>query len=82
MRATVTIPDHLFAEADRRAKEMGVSRSHLYQEALDHYLRQLRASALTERMDRHLDKHGQAIEPAFGDYVSRAWDQEIGEDEW
>jgi metal-responsive CopG/Arc/MetJ family transcriptional regulator len=82
MRATVTIAEELFEEADRRAKELGVSRSHLYQEALDHYLQQLRARELTERMDRHLEKHGQTIEPEFGDYVARAWAQEIGEDEW
>ena len=81
MRATVTIPEPLFSEADRTAKELGVSRSRLYQEALEHFLRELRSRALTLRMDRHLEKHGPQA-PELGDYVARAWAQEIGEDEW
>lgn len=82
MRATVTIDDDLFSEADRRAAEQGISRSRLYQQALEHYLRELRARALTEQMDRHLQRHGQAIDAAFGDYVAEAWAQELGDDEW
>jgi metal-responsive CopG/Arc/MetJ family transcriptional regulator len=41
MRSTVTIRDDLFEAADRVAARLGISRSRLYQIALEAYLRRL-----------------------------------------
>ena len=82
MRATVTIDDLLFSEADERAKEMGLSRSRLYQTALEHYLRRLRERKLTEQMNRHLDRYGDETDRHLESYVAEAWSSDMGDDEW
>jgi hypothetical protein len=82
MRATVTIGDDLFARADRVAEELGISRSRLYQLALEAYLRTLRDEALTIRANDVIAEYGQPVDPSFGDYIKKAWSQESGDDEW
>jgi len=82
MRATVTIDDDLFLEADRRAREMGLSRSGFYQRAVERFLRELRDGALTEQMNRYLEKHDDPTDDAIADYVAEVWGREMGEDEW
>src|SRR5690606_23660197 len=54
MRATVTIRDDLFEAADRVAERLGISRSRLYQTALEAYLRRLEEDVLTEQMNAAL----------------------------
>jgi metal-responsive CopG/Arc/MetJ family transcriptional regulator len=82
MRATVTVDDELFAEADRRAAELGVSRSGFYQRALEHYLERLRAAALTDRMNRFLERYGDGIDSDFASHVAEVWSRDMGDDEW
>jgi Arc/MetJ family transcription regulator len=82
MRATVTIDDELFGEADAMADRLGISRSRLYQEALRRYIATLRERALTEQLDAHIRVHGQPLDASFQRYVSRVWAQDMGDDEW
>lgn len=82
MRATITIGDELFAEADRAAAARGISRSRLYQEAIEGHLRHLREKELTARMNRHIERHGQPISPDFREYVAKTWSADMGDDEW
>ena len=82
MRATVTIDESLFSEADECAKEMGLSRSRFYQSALQHYLRRLRERKMTEQMNRHLEKYGETTDRALESYVAEAWARDMGNDEW
>ena len=82
MRATVTVDDALFAEADRRAAELGLSRSGFYERAIEYYLQRLREEMLTDRMNRLLDKHGDSIDPDFASHVAEVWARDMGEDEW
>jgi predicted DNA-binding protein len=81
MRATVTIRDELFGEADAMAERLGISRSRLYQAALERYLTELRDRALTEQMNEHLRVHG-AHRSGLERYVAQAWAQDMGDDEW
>ena len=82
MRATVTVEDDLFAEADRRAGELGVSRSRFYQQALEHYLSSLRERMLTERMNRLLERSGDDVDGGLAGHVAEAWSRDMGDDEW
>lgn len=82
MRATVTVDDALFTEADRRAAELGLSRSGFYERALEHYLALLREEMLTDRMNRLLERHGDGIDPGFASHVAEAWSRDMGDDEW
>jgi hypothetical protein len=82
MRATVTVDDTLFAEADRRAAELGLSRSGFYERALEYYLERLREEMLTNRMNRLLDKYDDGIDPGFASHVAEVWSRDMGDDEW
>lgn len=82
MRATVTIRDELFHRADRAAAELGVSRSALYQRALQAYLRRLEEDALTAQMNSVASHLDHAREESFREYVARTWEQSMGDDEW
>ena len=82
MRATVTVDDALFAEADSRAAELGLSRSGFYQRALEHYLARLREDALTERMNRLLERSGDDADAGLAGHVAEVWARDMGDDEW
>jgi metal-responsive CopG/Arc/MetJ family transcriptional regulator len=51
MRTTVSIPDALFAEAERLAAQRGMSRSELYTQALAQLIEPARALGVRERLD-------------------------------
>ena len=52
MKTAISIPDKLFKEAEREAKRRGVSRSKLYQTALEGILRKRRDEAVTDALNR------------------------------
>lgn len=82
MRATVTIPDDLFALVDQYTERLGVSRSRLVQDALARHIRALRDQALTEQTNAQVVLLGEVRDAALERYVARAWSQELGDDEW
>ncbi len=51
MKTAISIPDELFAAADRVAKRLGLSRSELYQKALATYLEGQDSTAVTEQLN-------------------------------
>ena len=53
MKTAISLDDALMDQADRTAKEMGVSRSRLFSLALQNYLRHRRASEITEQLNQH-----------------------------
>lgn len=52
MRITVSIPDDLFAGAERLARKMRKSRSQLFSEAVREYIARHASDDVTEAMDR------------------------------
>ena len=52
MKTAISIPDKLFAEAELEAKRRGISRSKLYQTALERLIRRQRDEAVTEALTR------------------------------
>lgn len=54
MKTAVTIPDPLFAEAEKVARELNMSRSKLVQTALEEFLQRRRDAAITEAINRSL----------------------------
>lgn len=52
MKTAVSLPDDIFKEADRTAKQLGISRSELYARALEAYLAKHRAAEITATLDR------------------------------
>ena len=52
MKTAVSLPDEVFARADRYARRMGRSRSGLYAEAIDEYLVRHDPDAVTAKLDQ------------------------------
>ncbi|MDX2307033.1 MAG: CopG family transcriptional regulator [Hyphomicrobium sp.] len=62
MKTAVSIPDDLFKRAEAEAKRRGVSRSKLYQEALEMHLAQKRSAELKRRINKSIEKYGDPSE--------------------
>ena len=58
MKTAISIPDDTFAEAERRAKELGLNRSQFFTRAVQRYLAELEAESLTERINAALEATG------------------------
>lgn len=56
MKAAVSIPDEVFAEADRLAKQLKTSRSQLYSRALKEFLARHAPDQVTDAMNRVCDE--------------------------
>ena len=52
MKTAISIPDPLFAAAERAAKRLGISRSELFQCAVKTFLREHEGEGLTEALDK------------------------------
>jgi metal-responsive CopG/Arc/MetJ family transcriptional regulator len=55
MKTAISIPDATFERAERRARELGVSRSEFYATAVQHWLDALESEQITDHIDRVLD---------------------------
>jgi len=51
MKTAISVPDETFDQAERRAAELGMSRSEFFTRAAQNYLEQLDANSLTARID-------------------------------
>lgn len=52
MKTAISLPDAIYAEAERLARRLNKSRSQLYAEAVAAFLRRYDTDALTESFDR------------------------------
>jgi hypothetical protein len=60
MKTAISVPDETFRRVERRAAELGISRSEFYATAAARYLDQLDGEALTRQIDEALERGGQA----------------------
>ena len=58
MKTAVSIPDEVFEQADRLAKQLKTSRSHLYSRALKEFLSRHAPDEVTDAMNRVVDEVG------------------------
>lgn len=78
MKTAVSIPDDLFAQADRLANRLGKSRSEVYREALADYVARREPGAVTRALDE-VAEDLEADRDAFSDEAAR-WT--LGHSEW
>jgi metal-responsive CopG/Arc/MetJ family transcriptional regulator len=78
MKTAVSIPDEVFEEADRLAKELKTSRSDLYSRALKEFLARHAPDAVTDAMNRVVADVGETSDP----FVSRAARLALKRTEW
>jgi len=78
MKTAISIPDEVFAEAERLARRKKKSRSQLYAEAVKEYVARHDPDAVTDAMDRVCEDVGADPDPA----VSAAARRVLERSEW
>lgn len=78
MKVAISVPDPIFQAAERFAKERGIPRSQLFSEALEEYLAQHGAEAITAQLDRVY----QAEESEFDEPFKRAQVAVLKDEAW
>lgn len=65
MKTAISVPDATFERAERRARELGMSRSELYSTAVERMLSAQEHARITEQIDEVLAASPQDDETAF-----------------
>ena len=80
MKTAISLPEPLFQAAERLAKRMGLSRSVLFQRALQTYLQRHQDADVTEALNRVFD---QVKDDATLDPLLEGWQfSSLTKDEW
>ena len=79
MKVAVSIPDDLKQAADRRAEELGTSRSAVFAEALRLYLLHTEPDRITAALDA---VHGSLQDDARDGFVAAAATDTLTQSEW
>jgi predicted transcriptional regulator len=77
MKTAISIPDDLFADAERLARELNKSRSRLYGDAVREYVARHSAESITESLDRLCDE----VEPG-SDFAREAARRTVERGDW
>ena len=67
MKTAVSLPDDVFSEAERLARELGIPRSRLYADALAEYIRKHHATTLTAELDAVYSEQPSQLQPGLGE---------------
>jgi metal-responsive CopG/Arc/MetJ family transcriptional regulator len=65
MKTAISIPDPLFEQADRMARQLGLSRSQLYALAVESFLKDHEQQAITAALDRTYGEEPSALDPVL-----------------
>ena len=65
MKIAVSIPDHLFEDAEHLARIQGKSRSRLYSDALSAYVESHRSQNVTDRLDEVYKDREKSLDAVF-----------------
>jgi metal-responsive CopG/Arc/MetJ family transcriptional regulator len=78
MKTAISLPDELFAEADRLARRLDKSRSQLYREAVAEYV----ARHDPEEITRLIDVVAERLDPRDDGFARAAARHALGRTEW
>jgi metal-responsive CopG/Arc/MetJ family transcriptional regulator len=78
MKTAISIPDPLFEQADRMARQLGLSRSQLYAVAVESFLKDHEQQSVTAALDRIYSEEPSALEPV----LARLQAAHLAKDEW
>lgn len=63
MKTAISIPDKVFARAEKFAKKKKLSRSRLFAEAIEHYLNKHDEDEVTANLNRVYAKEDSSVDP-------------------
>lgn len=73
MKTAISIPEDTYLSAERLAKRLGKSRSQLYTQALQSYLKCQNSAEVTKKLDEIYDSgDASSLDPAFRKAQSRS----------
>jgi len=81
MKTAISIPDDVFAKADKLARRLKKSRSQLYSEAVAEYVSRRSDDEITEAMNRVCDDL-EAADPELDAFVAAAARRILERTEW
>jgi len=76
MKTAISIPDDLFATAERLAEQFGVSRSEFYVTALREYVAAHQYDRVTERLNEIYDQESSNLDPGLMELQLRSLPRE------
>ncbi len=76
MKTAISIPDKLFMAADNYAKNVGISRSHLYAKAVAMFLEQQSTSQITKRLNDIYSTNSSKLNRSLATMQSSSMEQE------
>ena len=65
MKIAISVPDEIFEAGEHLAKQLGLSRSQLYADALSAYLSERGAAAVTARLNAVYAQQSSKLDAAF-----------------
>ena len=78
MKVAISLPDPVFASAEKLARRLRVSRSQLYAQALEEYLAKRQDAHVTEKLDAVYAVEHAAVDPGLATAQLGA----IGDEAW
>jgi len=72
MKVAVSVPDHVFEEAELVAKRLRVSRSRVYAQALDEFVKKHGGSGVREALDAVYGRKRSGLDPVLTDLQAEA----------
>jgi metal-responsive CopG/Arc/MetJ family transcriptional regulator len=82
VKTAISVPDETFAQVDRGAKHLGVTRSEFYTRAARFYLEHLEQQTLTKEIDAALDLIGDSDDSAVAAVEAGRRRLAAADDEW
>jgi len=65
MKIAISVPDEIFQAGEHLAKQLGISRSQLYADALSAYLSKRGAATVTAKLNAVHTEESSKLDPAF-----------------
>lgn len=78
MKIAISVPDEVFEAGEHLARQLGVSRSQLYSDALAQYLSERGGAEVTARLNRVYSTNQAELEPA----LMRAQLENLDDETW
>lgn len=72
MKTAISLPDPLFEAADRLAERLGVSRSELYANAIESYLRSHQGEEITAALNRVYAEEDSSLDKGWAALQARS----------
>lgn len=76
MKTAISIPDPIFSQAERYAKNNGMTRSQLFAVAVQHYVESNQHNEITEKLNKIYGESDSSLEQGFQSMQSLSLEKE------